>query len=235
MEKKKVKFYKKWWFWVVVIIIILMLIGTISEEDNTTKISTNTIKQENNPEDKPEVILTSFKGMPQDLVESWFVTNNIDGKILEEYSDTVPKGEVISQSIEAHTAIHQGDKVTVKYSLGKKPTTGQRNALEKANTYSSIMNMSKQGIYKQLTSTVEGFTKEEAQYAVDNINADWSKNALEKAKTYQNTMKMSKNAIFFIDTISFMHDNRRFAKRGFYCFLCGKNELKQNHYRIVVL
>ncbi len=196
MEKKKVKFYKKWWFWVVVIIIILMLIGTISEEDNTTKISTNTIKQENNPEDKPEVILTSFKGMPQDLVESWFVTNNIDGKILEEYSDTVPKGEVISQSIEAHTAIHQGDKVTVKYSLGKKPTTGQRNALEKANTYSSIMNMSKQGIYKQLTSTVEGFTKEEAQYAVDNINADWSKNALEKAKTYQNTMKMSKNAIF---------------------------------------
>ncbi|MCI8481533.1 MAG: hypothetical protein HFJ27_00060 [Clostridia bacterium] len=58
------------------------------------------------------------------------------------------------------------------------------------------MNMSKQGIYKQLTSTVEGFTKEEAQYAVDNINADWSKNALEKAKTYQNTMKMSKNAIF---------------------------------------
>ena len=50
--------------------------------------------------------------------------------------------------------------------------------------------MSKQGIYNQLTSSVEGFTKEAAQYAIDNIEADWNKNALEKAKTYQTSMNM---------------------------------------------
>ena len=56
--------------------------------------------------------------------------------------------------------------------------------------------MSKQGIYNQLTSSVEGFTKEAAQYAIDNIEADWNKNALEKAKTYQTSMNMSSKAIY---------------------------------------
>ena len=31
------------------------------------------------------------------------------------------------------------------------------------------MNMSKNAIYNQLTSSVEGFTVEEAQYAIDNL------------------------------------------------------------------
>ena len=31
------------------------------------------------------------------------------------------------------------------------------------------MSMSKQGVYNQLISDVEGFTEEEAQYAIDNL------------------------------------------------------------------
>lgn len=194
MEEKKKPIYKKWWFWVIIVILVIGIVGSQAEttSNNGTLTSANIVKQE----DRPEVIVTDFTEMPQELVKSWFETNNVDGKIVEEYSDTVPKGEIINQSVQAHTTIHQGDKIIVKYSLGRKPTTGERNALEKAHTYSSMMNMSKQGIYKQLTSSVEGFTKDEAQYAIDNINADWNKNALEKAKTYQNTMSMSKNAIY---------------------------------------
>ena len=45
-----------------------------------------------------------------------------------------------------------------------------KNALKKAEQYSSIMHMSKQGIYDQLTSEYgEKFTAEEAQYAIDNL------------------------------------------------------------------
>ena len=55
--------------------------------------------------------------------------------------------------------------------------------------------MSKAGIYDQLTSeNGEQFTQEEAQYAIDNINADWNANALAKAKDYQE-MDMSHDAI----------------------------------------
>jgi hypothetical protein len=38
-------------------------------------------------------------------------------------------------------------------------------------------------------------TDEEAQYAVDHVNADWNANALEKAKDYHETMDMSPSAI----------------------------------------
>lgn len=58
------------------------------------------------------------------------------------------------------------------------------------------MYLSKKGLYEQLTSEYgEKFPAEAAQYAVDNVKADWKKNALAKAKTYQDKMSMSKSAI----------------------------------------
>lgn len=56
--------------------------------------------------------------------------------------------------------------------------------------------MSKKGLYEQLTSEYgEQFSKEAAQYAVDNVKADWNANALAKAKSYQETQNMSPAAI----------------------------------------
>lgn len=55
-----------------------------------------------------------------------------------------------------------------------------KNALRKSKAYSDTMHMSKAGIYDQLTSSYgEGFTAEAAQYAIDNLKADYNKNALE--------------------------------------------------------
>ena len=59
------------------------------------------------------------------------------------------------------------------------------------------MHMSKAGIYDQLVSEYgEQFSAEAAQYAIDNIKADWNANALAKAKSYQETMSMSPAAIY---------------------------------------
>lgn len=70
------------------------------------------------------------------------------------------------------------------------------NALKKAESYSDLMHMSKQGIYDQLVSEYgEQFSAEAAQYAIDTIDADWNSNALEKARQYQETMAMSPAAI----------------------------------------
>lgn len=72
-----------------------------------------------------------------------------------------------------------------------------RSALNKAQSYSDLMHMSKAGIYDQLTSEYgEQFSAEAAQYAIDNVTADWNANALEKAKSYQEDMSMSPNAIY---------------------------------------
>lgn len=71
-----------------------------------------------------------------------------------------------------------------------------KSALTKATSYSDIMYMSKAGIYDQLVSEYgEQFTPEAAQYAIDNVQADWNANALAKAKSYQENMAMSPAAI----------------------------------------
>ncbi|MDB5178107.1 MAG: hypothetical protein JWN01_50 [Patescibacteria group bacterium] len=71
-----------------------------------------------------------------------------------------------------------------------------KSALSKAASYATTMHMSKQGVYDQLTSDYgEKFSAAAAQYAIDNMKADWNANALNKAKSYQSTMNMSPAAI----------------------------------------
>lgn len=57
--------------------------------------------------------------------------------------------------------------------------------------------MSKAAIYDQLVSEYGGqFEADAAQYAIDNIEADWNANALASAKSYQETLHMSKADIY---------------------------------------
>lgn len=189
-EKEKKPIYKKVWFWII-IIVIAIIIGT-SQSNNTVNTATNSYQKNNSV----EVTIVDFSTMSKEEAKAWMDTNKINGKINEEYSNDIEKEKFVSQSIPANTIAHQGDKITIVYSLGKKPSTEEKNALKKAETYSNSLHMSKQGIYNQLTSSIEGFTKEAAQYAIDNIEADWNKNALEKAKSYQTSMSMSSKAIY---------------------------------------
>ncbi|MDK8727308.1 MULTISPECIES: Ltp family lipoprotein [Corynebacterium] len=79
----------------------------------------------------------------------------------------------------------------------EKVPTEYKNALRKAEIYANRMHMSKAGIYDQLTSEYgEKFSPEAAQYAMDNLDADWNKNALEKARIYQDSMAMSPDAVY---------------------------------------
>ena len=67
-----------------------------------------------------------------------------------------------------------------------------KSALNKATSYSNTMNMSKRGVYDQLVSEYgEKFSTVAAQYAIDNVKADWNANALAKARSYRDTMHMS--------------------------------------------
>lgn len=191
-EKTKKPIYKKWWFCVIVVLLVAIIGAGGSSNNTNTSTSTNSYQKNT----AVEITVADFSTMSRDEVQAWFDTNKINGKISDEYSSSVAKGTFISQSITANTVVHEGDKITVTYSLGKEPTTEEKNALKKAESYSKTMHMSKQGIYNQLTSSVEGFTKEAAQYAIDNIDADWNANALAKAKSYQQTMSMSKQGVY---------------------------------------
>lgn len=100
-----------------------------------------------------------------------------------------------NQSTEAVTEETKEEQINEK--VEEDVPTEFKSALKQAETYSNMMNMSKAGVYDQLTSEYGGqFTEEAAQYAIDNVQADWKKNALKSAETYQETMSMSPNAIY---------------------------------------
>ncbi len=208
IEKEEMKTYQKWCIGGLVTIIVIVIIGLSISPNNTNTTTSNNIanktsstsnktKNATTTIEKAKVTVIDFSQMSKEEIETWCTTNKVKCSFTETYSDIVEKGLFVSQSTKANGTVYEGDKITITYSLGKEPTTEQKNALKKAESYSSTMHMSKASIYKQLTSEYgEGFTAEAAQYAIDNLVVDWNENALAKAKSYQTTMNMSKQNIY---------------------------------------
>ena len=178
------------------ILFLAIVFGGNSDKTTTNNDSSNS-NSNTNTVSKVKVEVIDFSGMSESEILTWCKEKNLNCDFKREYSDTVAKDGYIKQSVNATEQVTQGSKITVTYSLGKEPTNEQKNALRKAESYAKTMHMSKQGIYDQLTSEYgEGFDKEAAQYAIDNIEWDWNANALAKAKSYRDTMSMSKNRIY---------------------------------------
>jgi len=72
-------------------------------------------------------------------------------------------------------------------------TLGEKNALKSANSYLRSMAFSRSGLIKQLE--YEGYTKEEATYAVDHCGADWKEQAAKSAASYLRTMSFSRDGL----------------------------------------
>lgn len=130
MEKEKKAIYKKWWFWVIVILIILVFASTGSSDNKEINATETTSKPSAN---KVEVVVIDFSSMNKTDIQAWCDTNKIKCNIVEDYSDTIEKGGFISQSVEVNTIIYQGDTIKITYSLSKKPSTEETNALKKRN------------------------------------------------------------------------------------------------------
>jgi hypothetical protein len=195
-ETKSVK-PKKTPTWLIVLVLVFAviffvgIIGSSSSDDDSKDKETYTKNK------KVTVVVTDFSEMTEAEIDKWCNEKKINCKITSEYSDTVDKDKFIEQSVEADKEIYEGEKITITYSLGKEPSAEYKAALKKAESYSETLHMSKKGIYDQLISEYgEGFPKDAAQYAVDNMKADWNANALAKAESYSETMYMSKKGIY---------------------------------------
>lgn len=80
-------------------------------------------------------------------------------------------------------------------------TTGQKAALESAQSYLSMGGFSRAGLVGQLSSKAgEGFKMADAVWAVDHTDADWNAQAVESAKSYMKMGGFSKAAL--IDQLS---------------------------------
>ena len=210
-QEEKKPIYKKWWFWLIIIIIIIIAIGGSQPQEtseNETKATSS--NSEETTEQKKEVIVADFSKMKKEEIEDWCKTNNVKYDITEEFSDTVKKGKFVSQSVDAESTIYEGDEIKIIYSLGKEPTMGEKNALEEAINYLSVMPFSYEGLIDQLE--YEKKKKKEATYGADNCGADWNEQAKKMAEQYINTMSFSKSGL--IDQLEYEGFTTKQAEYG---------------------
>lgn len=73
------------------------------------------------------------------------------------------------------------------------PTTGQRNALNRALDYLDNFEFSRQGLIDQLL--YDGYTQEEAEYGADHTNVNWNDEAMLKAADYLSVMSFSRQGL----------------------------------------
>jgi hypothetical protein len=79
---------------------------------------------------------------------------------------------------------------------GKDMTSGQENALQAGQNYVDTMPFSKAGLIQQLSSPAgDGYSKADATFAANNVDADWKAEAVEAAENYMDTMPMSKDQL----------------------------------------
>lgn len=72
-------------------------------------------------------------------------------------------------------------------------STGERNALQTAKDYLSVMAFSYTGLIEQLE--YEGYSHSEAVYGADNCGADWFEQAAKSAKQYLEFMSFSRSSL----------------------------------------
>lgn len=132
-----------------------------------------------------QVVVKAIKGDRTD--EEKFVVHRLTAAELKAAKEANTTAEAAKQAKEKADA--------AKAAKANAPAE-YKSALNQSDDYANKMNMSKKGVYDQLVSQYGGqFSPEAAQYAIDNVVADWDANALAQARDYQDKMNMSPAAI----------------------------------------
>lgn len=98
----------------------------------------------------------------------------------------MPSGDHVDETTKEPESINTSQSETFEQSSSPVQddnlTMGQKNALKKAQSYLKFSSFSYNGLIGQLE--YEGFSIEDATFAVDNCGADWFEQALFKARSY---------------------------------------------------
>ena len=89
-------------------------------------------------------------------------------------------------------------------------TSGQENALRTAEDYISMSGFSRSGLIEQLE--YEGYSTNDAAFAVDHLNVDWNEQAARSAKDYISMSGFSRSAL--IEQLEYEGYTRQQAEYG---------------------
>ena len=140
----------------------------------------------------------------EDFAGKILVTSGNNLVIYGRKTSTGSSSKNTSTSSANTTGVSQKSRADTNISSGKK------NALEQAYSYLNAMAFSYSGLIEQLE--YEGYSTEEATYAVDNCGADWKEQAAKKAEEYLNSMSFSKSGLIEqLEYEGFTHDQAAYG------------------------
>lgn len=96
-------------------------------------------------------------------------------------------------SLAAGTAMPTGNPEIAQTETVAEVSVSAANALRSAKQYLKVMPFSYKKLIKQLE--YEGYSTEDATYAVDNCEADWDEQAVKAAKNYLKIMAFSEKKL----------------------------------------
>ncbi len=118
----------------------------------------------------------------------------------EETKETAKEEEVQEQPAKEATPPDKSSELTL----------GQRNAIKQAESYLKFTSFSRKGLIEQLE--FEGYSTEEATFAVDYLKVDWKEQAAKKAQEYLDFTSFSRQGL--IDQLLFEGFTREEAEYG---------------------
>lgn len=191
---KKKPLFKKWWFWLILILVVGALASNGRSSRQSERVNSQSPAVESSPEGRN---MQSDEGQLRTEEPTQNEPEQTDEPMRNE--DTATERTEDAEQPEKPTSddSEEDNAVDIPESPEPEPeetvTTGEKNALSQAKNYLSFMPFSYKGLVEQLE--FEGYTEEEATYAVDNCGADWNEQAAKKAADYLDLMAFSRSGL----------------------------------------
>lgn len=204
-KKPKMKWWKKILIGIGIFLGIFILIAEAAsssdskEELNKITEENKALKQENE----------DLKKQVDDLLKTAENSNKVN--------ETQKENEVSETEMEvSKETVKEKQKPSTTSSTNTKDIPREyKNALKSAENYIAFSPFSKKGLFQQLTSEHGSkFSKEAAQYAIDNLDVDYKEQALKSAKNYLDFMPMSDGELY--DQLTSEHGEQYTAEEAQY-------------------
>lgn len=150
-------FYKRWWF----VILVALMIIIVMVPNSIDGIDPRSIEREKNPSKKE----TEADDESRDDVSQEYKN------ALKSAQNYLDMSGFSKKSLEKQLEFEGFSEDSANYALDSVNVDWNEQALRSARVYYENMSMSKEEIFTQLSSDDgEGYTREQARYAVDNLN-----------------------------------------------------------------
>ena len=208
------KWYQKWWVWLLIILGGLILISVLanlggsSESDDLPAVTPDTEQSEVVPEEE----VGEASDQVGALLSVARANLELEGFDVEAVSDSgksifvegnwmvvtqAQNGSKVLLTVQAIEGADDEDQESTTQDTPATPsadmTTGQKNAVRSAEQYLAFTAFSRSGLIEQLE--FEGFSNEDATFAVDRVNPDWNEQAALSAQTYLEFTSFSRSGL----------------------------------------